>query len=85
MANKTLSKCPACGWPMNAEYSGQNAVCAYCGEKVEAIAGGISIPTPVAIGLLSFLGGMFLGPAIIASTSEGKKWLEEQARGMIRR
>ena len=86
MATKTISKCPICGYPVQAEYEGQSVVCAYCGEKLEAvITQGITIPTPLFIGVLAFLGGMLIGPAIIASTSEGRAWLEKQAREAIRR
>ena len=86
MAIKTLSKCSTCGYPIQAEYEGQTAVCAYCGEKLEAtISQGITISTPVFVGVLAFAAGMLLGPALIASTSGGRDWLEKQAREAIRR
>jgi len=82
VATKTLSKCPACGYPINAEYPGQTAVCAYCGEKL--IAQGVTIPTGTFVGLLCFGLGIFLGPAIISSTAAGRDWLTKQAREKIR-
>jgi len=77
MAIKTTS-CPGCGYPLAAPYGGQTAICANCGANL--IAQGVTIPNGVVIGVLCFLGGMFLGPSIVASTSSGKRWLEEQAR-----
>ena len=81
MATKTISRCGVCGYPITAEYEGQTVTCAMCGSVNEAISQGVVISTPVFVGVLAFLGGMLLGPTIIASTSGGKRWLEEQARG----
>lgn len=78
---KTLSKCPVCGYPLNAEYKGQTAVCAYCGSNL--IAQGVTIPTPLFVGVVCFGLGMLLGPALIASTAGGRDWLERQARAKI--
>lgn len=74
----TLTKCPICGFPIEAEYEGQAAVCANCGEHL--IAQGVTIPTPVFVGLLAFAAGVFFGPALIATSTSGRRWLEEQAR-----
>jgi len=79
MATQILS-CPVCKYPITAEYVGQQSVCAYCGEKVEAISQGVTIPTPFLVGIIAFGLGVFLGPALLASTKGGSKWLEEQAR-----
>ena len=81
MAN-TLSKCSGCGFPIQAEFEGQSSVCAYCGENL--IAEGVTIPTSLFVGLLTFGIGMFLGPAILASTSEGSQWLMKQAKSRIK-
>ena len=81
MANKTLGACASCGYPLTAAYSGQIETCPMCATVNEAVSQGVTIPTPLFIGILAFLGGMLIGPAIIASTSEGKAWLERQARG----
>lgn len=83
MATRTISKCPVCGFPITAEYEGQSTVCAYCGTNLIA-ENGVTIPTPVFVGILCFFGGMLIGPALIATTSEGRSWLERQARGAIR-
>lgn len=81
----TLSKCPTCGYPLTAEYEGQTAVCAYCGEKVEAvISQGVIIPTPLLVGVISFALGVLIGPGIIASTKAGQDWLVKQARERIK-
>ena len=86
MATKTISKCGVCGYPLAAEFEGQTISCPMCGTVNEAtISQGIIISTPVFVGILAFLGGMLLGPAIIASTSGGRDWLEKQAREAIRR
>ena len=83
MAIKTLSKCPICGFPIQAEHEGQTTICAYCGANL--IAQGVTIPTPLFIGLVCFGLGMFLGPAMISSTAAGRDWLERQARAKIGR
>lgn len=80
----TLTKCPVCGYPIQAEV-GQIDVCAYCGETLEAVAqDGVTIPTPLFASLIGFGLGVLLGPALIASTDEGRRWLEKQARGRIK-
>jgi len=81
MANQTLSKCASCGYPLTAEYEGQVSTCPMCSTVNEAISQGVTIPTPLLVGILAFGAGMFLGPAIIASSTEGQRWLERQARG----
>lgn len=85
MATKTISKCDVCGYPLAAEFEGQTATCPMCSAINEAISQGITIPTPLFIGIVAFLGGVLLGPALIASTSGGRDWLEKQAREAIRR
>lgn len=77
---ETLTKCPVCGYPIQASVEGEAAVCAYCGEQL--IAQGVTIPTPLFVGLIAFGLGVLLGPALIATTSEGRGWLEKQARGI---
>ena len=80
MSIKTLSKCPVCGFPINAEYEGQTAVCAYCGTSIQAITQEVTIPTWLLVGFIAFGIGVVAGPALIASTSEGARWLEKTAR-----
>lgn len=75
-----MSKCPTCGYPVLAHFKGESAVCANCGGKMKAIEQGVTIPTPLFAGGIGFLLGVFLGPAIIASSDAGRRWLEQQAR-----
>lgn len=74
------AKCPVCGFPVAVQYEGQKTICAYCGQKLEAIANGVTIPTSVFVGILCFAAGMLFGPAVVASTEAGRAWLERQAR-----
>ena len=93
VANKSISGCSACGYPLRAKYIGEVVTCPMCTASNEAvpqtvtgsISQHVSIPTPVLIGVLSFFAGVILGPSLIASTSEGRTWLEKQAREAIRR
>ena len=79
----TLTKCPVCSYPIQANVEGETTVCAYCGEKLEAISQ-VTIPTPLFVGVIAFGLGVLLGPALIATTTEGRSWLEKQARGIGR-
>lgn len=82
MAETIIASCPTCGYPVTAHFEGETAVCTYCGEKMEAIISqGVTIPTPVFIGVLAFAAGVFLGPALLASTQTGQAWLMRQAKG----
>lgn len=78
----TLTKCSECAYPIQANVEGETTVCAYCGTHL--IAQGVTIPTKLFIGLITFGLGVLLGPALIATTSEGRSWLEKQARGIGR-
>ena len=81
----TLTKCSECGYPIQAKFEGETAICAYCGEELQAVVTqGITIPSTLFWGLFSFGLGVLVGPALIASTSEGRSWLEKQARGIGR-
>lgn len=71
--------CASCGYPIAAE-PGDEVSCPMCSTANMAIAQGVTIPTPVLVGIIAFATGMFLGPALVASTSSGKAWLERQAR-----
>lgn len=84
MATKTISSCPVCGYPVAIEHEGQTEICANCGEKLQAVAQGITIPTPLFVGVIAFGLGVLIGPALIATTAGGRSWLEKQAREAIR-
>lgn len=77
----TLTKCPTCGFPIEASFEGETTACANCGEKLEAISQGVTIPTWLLAGSIGLLTGIVLGPAILASTKSGQEWLVKQARG----
>ena len=85
MISAIEASCPVCGYPIKVQSEGQNVICAYCGEKLEAISQGVTISTPLLVGILAFAFGVLVGPALIASTSEGRAWLEKKARESIRR
>ena len=80
---QTLSKCASCGYPLTAEYPGQQTTCPMCNTVNEAISG-VTIATPVFVGIVCFFGGLLIGPSIIASTEGGKKWLERTVRAKIK-
>ena len=48
------------------------------------IAQGVTIPTPVFVGAICLVVGVLLGPALIASTKEGARWLERKATASLR-
>ncbi len=77
----TLTKCSECGYPIQANVEGETAVCAYCGETLIAQEG-VTIPTTLFWSVLAFGLGVFVGPALLATTVEGRSWLEKQARGI---
>lgn len=80
MAVQTVS-CPVCGYPQSPpSIEGQTAICAYCGEKLEAISG-VEIPTPIFAGGIGLLLGIFLGPAMLAGSEWGREYLVKKARG----
>ena len=85
MANKTIGSCASCGYPLAAEHIGDQVTCPMCSAVNEAVSQGVTISTPVFVGILAFFAGMIFGPSLIATTSEGRTWLEKQAREAIRR
>ena len=80
MVIKAIAECASCSYPIAASFQGQVEPCPMCGTINEAISQGVTIPTPLFVGLIAFGLGMFLGPSIIASSSEGQRWLEQQIR-----
>jgi hypothetical protein len=79
---KTASvPCPVCGYPIpEPSYIGEQVKCAWCNSISEAIEQGVTIPTPVFVGIISFGLGVLLGPAIWATTQGGSEWLARKAR-----
>lgn len=76
--------CRRCKFPILLQkdaHEGQQIKCPNCGTINEVvIAKGITIPTPVFVGILCFGAGVVLGPALIASTQSGAEWLAKKAR-----
>lgn len=84
MPTATLNSipCPVCQYPIREPtYIGEQVECLYCHSISEAIAQeGVTIPTPVFVGLICFGLGVVLGPSLIASTQAGSEWLARKAR-----
>ena len=75
-----IASCPSCGYPIGADYAGQVITCPHCSKNME-ISQGVTIPTPLFVGVVCFIAGAIFGPAIAASTERGRAWLTRQARG----
>lgn len=76
MAVKTISKCASCGYPLAAEFPGQQVNCPNCGTINEAVSQqGVNIPTWFFAGAIGFVAGLVLGPAVVTSTKEGAQWM----------
>ncbi len=80
-----IGSCPTCSYPVKATHSGDTVTCPFCSTKLEAtIAQGVTIPTPLLVGVIAFALGVVLGPSVLASTGAGSRWLEKKARERIR-
>ena len=76
--------CPTCNFPIPAPSSvGEQVRCAYCGGISEAIQG-ITIPSTVFVGFISFVAGAILGPAFWQAAKGGAVALERIARERIK-
>ena len=82
MATK-IGSC-TCGYPITAKYHGQKVSCPYCHSLNEAVSQGVNVPTWLVAGGIGLLLGIFAGPALIASTEEGARWLERRVRERAR-
>lgn len=78
--------CPVCKYPIQEPTRvGQQVKCLYCGTISEAILQeGITIPTPVFVGIACFAAGVLLGPSVWATTKGGSEWLARKASERIR-
>ena len=83
MATKTIGSC-SCGYPIAASYEGQHVTCPNCGSINTAIKGGVTIPTAVVTLGVGLLVGILAGPAIMATTETGSRWLEKQVRERVK-
>ena len=61
MSIKTIAKCSSCGYPITAEFVGQQVSCPMCSTINEAITG-ITIPTTLFWATLTFIAGVVLSP-----------------------
>lgn len=81
MPTKTISKCASCGYPLAAEYLGQQITCPMCSTINEAVSqDGIAIPGWLFGGTIGLLAGLIIGPSLIASTEAGAQWMARRAR-----
>lgn len=71
--------CATCGYPLAGSHVGQELTCPHCGNISQVISG-VTIPGWMVTGGIAFALGVILGPALIASTESGAKWLEKKAR-----
>jgi phage FluMu protein Com len=86
MPTKTISKCASCGYPLAAEYPGQQVSCPNCGTVNEAVSQqGVSIPTWLFAGGIGFFAGLLLGPTIVTSTKEGAQWMSRRVSERLAR
>lgn len=84
--NKIEGGCSTCGYPITAEQIGERVSCPYCGigNIATGISQGVTLPTPLVVGLVAFGLGVLLGPTLIASTEAGQKWLTKKAQEKIK-
>lgn len=79
--------CSACKFPILIQENireGQQIKCPSCGSINEVISQGVTIPTPVFVGLITFGLGVLLGPALLATTEAGQRWMQRQISERIK-
>ena len=59
MPTATISKCSSCGYPITAEFIGQQVTCPMCSTVNEAITG-VEVPSVIFWGGLGFLAGFLV-------------------------
>jgi len=80
MITTVNAPCHACHYPIQEPaYDRQQIKCPYCGAINEAITQ-VTIPTPVFVGFIAFVAGVLFGPALLAATDVGQRYLEERIR-----
>lgn len=84
MATKLRGSCTSCGYPLAVSHIGEQVSCPNCRSINEAIAQGVTIPTWLMTLGVGLGVGIIAGPAIMASTETGQKWLEKQVRERVR-
>ena len=58
---KVIAGCSSCGYPLATTYIGQVETCPMCSTVNESISEGVSIPTPLIIGIIALGLGIFIG------------------------
>lgn len=86
MAVKVISKCASCGYPLAAEYVGQQVTCPNCQTINQAIAQAeVPIPLWFFAGAIGFVAGLILGPVVATTTKEGAAWMARRASERLAR
>ena len=70
--------CATCGYPLAGQV-GQRLSCPHC-NGISQVISGVTIPGWMLTGGIAFALGVIFGPALIASTDSGARWLEKKAR-----
>ncbi len=76
--------CYSCGYPISVPAMGAKISCPMCQSVNEAVSAGVSIPTWLFASTIALAVGILAGPAIIATTETGQRWLEKQVRERVR-
>ena len=71
--------CATCGYPIAGGHIGQEVTCPSC-SSISKVISGVTIPGWMLTGGIAFALGVIFGPALIASTDQGARWLEKRAR-----
>jgi len=82
---KSIVGCASCGYPIAWDPLSEIATCPRCGIMNEIISQGVTLPTWLVAGALGLIVGVIAGPALLASTDEGAKWLAKKAREKLER
>ena len=82
MATKVEGSCYSCGYPITA-YGGEQISCPMCNTINQAITQ-VTIPSWLLTLGIGLAVGILAGPAILASTEAGSKWLARQAKERIK-
>lgn len=77
---KTIGSCGSCGYPLASSYEGETITCPNCLITNKAIAQKITMPTWLLTLGIGLSVGILAGPAILASTEAGQRWLERKIR-----
>jgi len=82
MPVKVTGQCFSCGYPITARV-GKEIGCPSCGTINRAITG-VTVPTWLIVGMITFAAGVILGPALLTSTEAGSDYLARQVKAKLR-